>query len=630
MNDAKKATAILVVEDEEIIALDIKCQLEDMGYTVPATVSSGEEAITWAEKIQPDIVFMDVVLKGEMDGIVAAHTINEKFHIPVIFLTSFSDEDTIRRAKLSSPYGYITKPFENRSLRTAVEFALYKHSVDLKQRAAEQRYHAIMEHAACGIIVISLANKIIDLNLKAQKILGRDRSQLIDQHFMDFIPAVEKGYASLQMGKLLTQKIVGPNDGKVLMPNGAIHDIEFTAVYIDNEQEKFVFGILDDVTERNKLRMQAKLSDKLAMIGTLSTGIIHEINNPMTYILSNLSYISGKLKMLKEEEKTKLLTNIEEAVEESIQGAVKIEDIVRNLKGFARVDQQELSEVNIKNIFDAVIKMAHPQIKNIAVVETEFDPAMPNILSSQSKLHQVFLNLVINATQAMEEKGDIHQNKILIKTSLQKDQINIDISDNGKGMPPEVSSNIFEPFFTTKKTGTGLGLSICYDIIRELGGTINVASEVGSGTRFSIQLPLHLIVTPAVPSKASPITNMNILVVDDEPTILMVLERMLGDENKVTLAQGGRAALYLLQDIQNSYDVIICDLNMPDVSGMDLYQFALQKDQSLAAKFVFFTGGIYTEKAANFIAGINNPCMQKPFAFDQVSQAIQSVMAKAS
>ena len=365
-------TNVLVVEDEAITAMDIQMRLQKLGYKVPAVIDSGEEAISMAEKLRPDLILMDIVLKGKIDGTVAAQRISSTHHIPIVFLTAYSDDDTFNRAKLSDPYGYLTKPFEERDLRIAVELALFKH----------------------------------------------------------------------------------------------------------------------------KLRAQALLTEKLATIGTLAAEIIHEINNPMTYISANLHYLDTQIKAAipKDIEQQDFMLKLNEVVNESIQGVDRVTEIVHDLKGFARIDQDKSTSVNINEIINTAIKMAHPKFKNRAVLEKDLASDIPLLLLSGSRLHQVILNLIINATQAME--GDnIDKNIIRIKTSAEQNRICIVITDTGKGIAPEVLPKIFDSFFTTKPVGigTGLGLSICYEIIHNFGGEINVTSHLGKGSSFSIYLPMNLM-----------------------------------------------------------------------------------------------------------------------------------------
>ncbi len=312
---------ILVVEDEAITAMDIKSRLEELGYTVPAIANSGEEAISLAEKFKPDVVLMDIVLKGIMDGTAAAKHISSHYHIPIIFLTSYSDVDTFSRAILSAPYGYVTKPFETKDLRIAIEVARFKRSTELKIASAERRYHTVMERATCGIFIMNQDGIVSDLNKQAELIFGCSRENIIGKNFKNFIPPTEQDYADVQIQKLLIEKTIEPSERHILQPNGNLYDVEFSAVYIENDQEKFIFSILTDTTERNRLRAQTLLADKLATVGTLAAGNIHEINNPMTWILSNLNYFKEKIQLLQgnDQSQRSLQSKLTDVINESIQ-----------------------------------------------------------------------------------------------------------------------------------------------------------------------------------------------------------------------------------------------------------------------------------------------------------------------
>jgi CheY-like chemotaxis protein len=209
---------ILVVEDEEITAMDIRSRLEELGYTICASTNSAEEAISLAQTSKPDLVLMDMVLKGEMDGVMAAETISVKEHIPVVFLTAFNDNETFNRAKLSSPYGYITKPFETRDLYIAIELALFKHGSEKKISEANKRYRSVMENALCGIFLHDINGVIFDVNNQMEKIFATSKDKIIGSHFQEFQPKTELEYYSAQMQKLLIEKSIGPISGRIQQP----------------------------------------------------------------------------------------------------------------------------------------------------------------------------------------------------------------------------------------------------------------------------------------------------------------------------------------------------------------------------------------------------------------------------
>ncbi|MES2216954.1 MAG: response regulator [Pseudomonadota bacterium] len=623
-----KDSTILVVEDEAITAMDIQHRLEKLGYKATATIASGEEAIVLAGTIHPSLILMDIVLKGKMDGTDAAQQITGLYNIPIIFLTAYNDEDTFDRARLSGPYGYLTKPFETRDLHNAIELALFKHSTEAKMVAAQKRYRSIMENASCGIFVFDHNGIISDINKKTEVIFGSDRENIIGKNFKDFIETSNKIYAGVQLQKLLVEKTIGPYEEHIQNPNGDIRDIEFTAIYVDEGDEKFMFSILNDITEAKKLRSQTLLADKLATVGVLAAGIIHEINNPMTWILNNLDYLRMKVKLLKagEEDPVELLPKLEEVISETRQGAERITEIVRELKGFGRIDDEDVTLFNVHDTLNFAINMAQPQYKNHARLEAEFADDLPQVFLSNNQLQQVFLNLILNASQAMD-MDNINSNLIKIKTRVQKNRIRIDIIDTGKGIEPHDLAKIFEPFFTTKPAGigTGIGLSICYDIIHSLGGEIKVESIVGKGSTFSVYLPYQLTIAPSTDVIGS-FKHKKILVIDDEPMILSAIKQALEQYHEVTTCNA-RSALKLLTKADNNFEVIVTDIHMPDVNGMDLYQFVDRNNHNLIKHMIFMTANRDSPKTKEFLKSVNNPCLEKPFTPDQLLQVIDNTFS---
>ena len=262
-----------------------------------------------------------------------------------------------------------------------------------------------------------------------------------------------------------------------------------------------------------KTQGQILQQEKMASIGQLAAGVAHEINNPMGFITSNLGTLARYQQKLFEyqrdleaclgetaEEELKeraqglrkklkidfLRDDIDDLLSESKEGAERVREIVQNLKGFSRVDQAEHAEVNLNDCLDKTLSIAANEIKYKAQVEKDYGD-LPLVACYPQQLNQVFLNLLVNAAQAIEDHG-----VICISTLDLGDMVQIDITDNGSGIPPENLEKIFEPFFTTKEVGkgTGLGMSISYEIIKKHGGDIQVASELGQGTTFSITLPI--------------------------------------------------------------------------------------------------------------------------------------------
>jgi CheY-like chemotaxis protein len=238
-----------------------------------------------------------------------------------------------------------------------------------------------------------------------------------------------------------------------------------------------------------------------------------------------------------------------------------------------------------------------------------------------SRLEQVFLNLLINAVQALPSDR-VHDNCIRIRTGLERrgcsDWVVVEVADNGAGIPPGLVDRVFDPFFTTKPVGmgTGLGLPICHSIVTRMGGNVAVKSELGEGTSFFVSLPvasadtLHAAIPPAI-SVVRSTRRAKILVIDDEPAVATTLSRLLGEEHDVVVATDGQHALECLE--RQSFDVVLCDLLMPEMSGMELYEELRRRNPAQAERVAFMSGGAFTPRAASFLAQVQNPRIEKPF-----------------
>ena len=383
-----------------------------------------------------------------------------------------------------------------------------------------------------------------------------------------------------------------------------------------------IYIFMIDVSERKQLKAQAHFNDKLATIATLAAAVSHEISDPITWILGNINLLKNftdTLKTTAAENKNppELIAKIEETTSEILQGVEQIRDISSSLKNLAHVDKNEMVAVDVHKTLNMAVTIAALEFKNKASLVKNYSEDMPLILSNPGKLHQVFLNLLINAAQSFPRR-DLQKNKIDVITFIEKNQLRIAISDNGSGIPPAVLPKIFDPFFTTKKSGlgSGLGLSICRDIINELKGTISVKSTVGKGTVFSICLPVSLAIAKKLEEPCNNVIanhKKHILLVDNEPMLLKLLRMVLEKQNQITAVVGGSRAKEIIAEQGNEFDLIITDLNMPEISGSDLYHFAAEKYPGLEKRFIFITGGVEMPWVKEFLKSTGNPVLEKPF-----------------
>ena len=376
-----------------------------------------------------------------------------------------------------------------------------------------------------------------------------------------------------------------------------------------NGEVVFAVATFVDITERNLTRLRLQIADRLASVGTLAAGVAHEINNPLAYVSANLTFVTEEL-----QQEPGRWSEVIEALTEARAGTERVRIIVRDLMTFSRSHEDSLRPVAVDKVIQASINMAWNEIRHRARLVKEFGD-VPEVMASEARLGQVFLNLLINAAQAIPV-GAAEKNEIRVSTSVEAGHVVVEVADTGPGMPPEIVNRIFDPFFTTKSVGmgTGLGLAICQGIVHTLGGQLNVKTEVGKGTQFRVLLPI----TPldredraAPPQKLVPSQRKRVLLIDDEIMIGRAMRRSLGPHHDVVYVSSSREALALLL-AGEPFDAILCDLMMPEMTGMALHQELLRQRPALAARMVFLSGGAFTEDAQRFLDEVPNRRLEKP------------------
>ena len=384
---------------------------------------------------------------------------------------------------------------------------------------------------------------------------------------------------------------------------------------------------LDDTAQRAEERkdMESRLAfaDRMASVGTLAAGVAHELNNPLMYVLSNLYLTREELDSL---DGSDWFERARQQLDEAIHGAVRMQNIVRDLKTFSRVDDEQRGHVDLQSVLESSINMCWNEIRHRATLERELSET-PFVDANESRLGQVFLNLLINAAQAMPERR-ASANRIIVRTYTDDEGwAVIEVADNGTGIDPDRMSRVFEPFFTTKDVseGTGLGLSICRNIIRDAGGTIEARSEPGRGTTFVVRVPAStgkaVALTTQAPPTATPGERASVIVVDDEPLVGRSIRRALRGHEVQVFSSGEEAIARLCSD--EPFDVVFCDLMMPNVSGMEVFTRVSEQRPEVASRFVFMTGGAFTAEARQFLKETPLTCLEKPFELRQIRDLVK-------
>jgi signal transduction histidine kinase/ActR/RegA family two-component response regulator len=362
------------------------------------------------------------------------------------------------------------------------------------------------------------------------------------------------------------------------------------------------------ISSVTNLQDQLARSEHMASLGLMAAGVAHEINNPLSYILSNLSFAAERAI----DQESRL------ALREALEGAGRVRDIVRDLKTLSRMESEEdLKPVDVRNAVDAALKLSFDDVRHRARVQRHFSE-VPHVLGNETRLVQVMLNLVTNAAQSIAPGSpDDNQITLEVKLAETEGEVEVVVTDTGVGISEDHLPKVFEPFFTTKPAGegTGLGLSICHRLIHAMGGRIQVTSEEGHGSRFSVFLAIapSKLDADAPLSEAAPGTHrrLRLLVVDDEVLVARAVRRVFDKEFRVDVALDGQVALEKLR--KADYDVVLCDVMMPGISGLDVYRQVRSENEALARRFVFATGGLFSQELSDNVKRLSNMIIEKPF-----------------
>ncbi|MBI4510512.1 MAG: PAS domain S-box protein [Deltaproteobacteria bacterium] len=505
-------------------------------------------------------------------------------------------------------------------------------------RSVEEQLHTIIHHVPIvlfafdrqGVFTLSEGRGLAALGLRPRELLGKSVLDVYSDQ-----PQVLASVRRAMMGEQFVAHVE-------LVPQSFHYDVLYVPTHGENGELTGVLGVAVDVTEQKRAETAVKETeqrlleaDRLAALGTLAAGVAHEINNPLTYALLNLNLlgkeISKSVELPEESAITKLIDEVREGVE-------RVGVIVRDLRAFSRADSEPRSEVDVIQVLESTLHMASGEIRHRARLSRNYGE-VPKVQANGARLSQVFLNLLVNAVQAIAEGNpDQHEIQVTARTAEGGFAL-VEVKDTGEGIPPHLLERIFDPFFTTKPVGvgTGLGLSICRGILNSLGGRIEVVSEVGRGTTFRVVLPpgptgaehASLRSGSTVPARERAVGRRGrVLVIDDEPAIARALCRVLEPLHDVVSASSGREALEIL-GADGSFDVIFCDLMMSEMSGIDMHSALLESDPALAERVIFMTGGTFTRKTREFLAHLPNRFIDKPFDLSKVQALVQARVKSA-
>ncbi len=473
---------------------------------------------------------------------------------------------------------------------------------------AEHRLREVVAHAPVVVSAIDCAGRITLVEGRGLEPLGVTPEDLLGKSVFELYPETP----SIAAG---ARRALGGETSNFGAEIGSV-TYEAHVAPMCNQTGEIVgaIGIATDVTDRHRMQAQLARAERLASLGMLAAGVAHEVNNPLSFILGSLELIQRDIAGASGQAGS-VLTELAERVGDARTGAERVQAIVRDLRLFSRVQDQAERPVDVRAAIHGALAMAKNEIRHRARLVLDLAD-VPDVMADEGRLGQVLLNLLLNAAQAIPE-GNADANQIRVVARPDGDGVRIEVQDTGRGIAPERLHRIFEPFYTTKAAGagTGLGLAICHAVVAALGGRIEIDSAPERGTTARVVLPA---IPPAVEvhreGSREPVPagrRGRILLVDDEPLIVKVLAEMLTSEHDVIYETSAEAALARLRTGER-FDAIVCDLMMPQVTGIDLHETLLELAPDQARAMLFMTGGAFTPRSRAFLERMADAALEKP------------------
>jgi PAS domain S-box-containing protein len=640
---------ILIVEDESIVAEDLRTLLSSLGYEVVGVTAYGEKAVTLADDLRPDLVLMDIKLKGAMEGIEAAEAIRARNHLPVVFLTAYADDSTLARARVTEPSGYILKPFEERTLRTSIELALYKHQAERQLRNSERRYAATLSSIAEGVIAVDDQKRVTYLNPTAEILTGwpaaeahgKPLDEILRLMRQDTRVPVVNPLAEVSTGNLCLAHggplLLLAKDGQATPVEDSISPIRDDAGVVTG-----VVLVFHDISERRRAEQEQRFleariqrTQQLESLGVLAGGIAHDFNNLLTPIVGYAEMATNQL------DPESPLRPMIQTIGKSAQHAT---ELIQQMLAYAGKSRFHPQPINLSSLLQAMTPLLETVAGRRGTLLLEPAAVLPLIDGDLTQVRQVVLNLLINAAEALTDPegritvrtGQTRLDRPFLEATLLKDDlfeglyVSLEVTDTGCGMSPETQLRIFDPFFSTKFTGRGLGLAAVFGIIRSHRGTIKVTSAPGRGSTFQVFFPCAVLESPLTDkaSAGQPAWrgSNTILVVEDEPAILSLAQRILeGAGFTVLTSSNGRAGIELFRQGRDDIAAVLLDMTMPQLSGLDTFR---ELRQLRADVRVLLMSGYSEEEVSERFSGLGLAgFVSKPFVPHRLLAALQRVLA---
>lgn len=632
---------IVICEDERIVALDIRAFLQRNGYEVPSLFASAEDLLDAVEGLEPDLVLMDIHLQGDMDGIEAAAILLERWAVPVILLTAYADGPTIERAKLTHPYAYILKPYDERELRTAISIGLYRASMEKRLRMSEERYRGLFAQGLAAAMLAEQGGRILETN-NAFAALSPNAERV-----QDFI--ADPGDADRLLAAMRSGDRYGPTELRIARADGADAWVLLSAapIRLSDGTGAYQFQAVD-VTERKSLADQLLHAQKLSALGRFAGGVAHDFNNVLTAVM-------GYSRLLR--------TDLEEAgysldeLDGIDQAAKRAAALARQLLLFSRREDMKPAVFSLSGLAREDERMLRRIIGEGATLVIRALADDDLVRADRARVEQAVVNLIANARDVTGRGG-----RIFLATGTVRyeepvmgafepvpagDWSYIEVVDEGPGIPPEIREKVFQPFFTTKPAdrGTGLGLSTVAGIVRQAEGRVELVSEPGAGTTMRLLFPRvtdsrsgdgsadrdRAAARARHVARPAGAYRPRILLVEHDDSVRAILEAMLERAGyAVHSATHPGEALLLAENQSAGPDLLVADDEMPLMSGPELAGRLRAGGRAMPALYLRAADGNREDSAAACPAAGFEAFLDKPFDEDELMDAVEALLTRAS
>ncbi|HJV36452.1 response regulator [Geomonas sp.] len=663
---------VFIVEDEAIIAADLAEKLTTLGYQVAGVAARGEEAVEKVCKLLPAVVLMDIRLKGEMDGIEAAQAIRKRVDLPVIYLTAHSDAATLGRAKVTGPFGYLLKPFEEREVATAIELALYKHQAERQLREQREWLRVTLASIGDAVITSDTTGRTTYLNPVAEALTGWSNEEAHSRPISEVFPLVNDRTGertddpvAYVLREQRTRTLA--NHTALLTRDGREIPIEDSAAPILDAAGRVagVVLVFHDVTEKRRAQQALQAAnEELAAANEELRDQSEELirareeaeaaNRAKSQFLANMSHelrtpMTGVIGMLDLVLMDELPTEQRDCVESARTAAHSMVRILNDILDITKIEAGKLSveekPFSLRRCVRDTYDILHPAARGKGLLlEARVAEELPDALNGdRTRISQVLTNLAANAVK-FTEKG-----KVTIEVTMGAPRadgrlpVTFTVSDTGIGVPQQKRELLFREFSQVDDShsrrfgGAGLGLAISKELVERMGGKIGFDSEEGKGSRFSFSIPLQPAagvqpgeaVQPAPPRQATagPLSGKRLLLVEDDETVRRTLTTMLDRFGyRIDCAENGRQAVDLWQD--GRYDLVLMDVQMPVMNGFEVTGIIRERELASGGHvpIIAMTAHALKDDRENCLAAGMDGYLSKPIDFRETLETIRQAL----